>query len=202
MGYEPKHLRRAPGCQPAAGKQLGARAYATAYADRLLTLQDGQGFFPAWLDPKTFAPSPVLAQSPETSMSVTFLLELALITGEKKYHDAAIRAMDALLVLRNESVDVGHGLEAWIGGEHVYIGEAGQREAFTYFSIATALSPTTDIDIRLGFALLGGEMFVYWQETYLHRMYRQGLFRIDSAADWPDRLTPYCAGEGGEWISH
>lgn len=72
--------------------------YATAYADRLLTLQDGQGFFPAWLDPKTFAPSPVLAQSPETSMSVTFLLELALITGEKKYHDAAIRAMDALLV--------------------------------------------------------------------------------------------------------
>lgn len=73
-------------------------AYASAYADKLLTLQDSEGFFPAWLEPKTFAPSPVLAQSPETSMSVTFLLELATITGEKKYHDAAVRAMDALLV--------------------------------------------------------------------------------------------------------
>jgi hypothetical protein len=72
--------------------------YAGTFADKLLTLQDAQGFFPAWLHPETLAPSLALAQSPETSMSVTFLLELATITGEKKYHDAAVRAMDALLV--------------------------------------------------------------------------------------------------------
>jgi hypothetical protein len=36
-------------------------------------------------------------QTPETSMSVTFLLKLADITGESKYSNAAIRAMDAVL---------------------------------------------------------------------------------------------------------
>ncbi len=110
--------------------------------------------------------------------------------------------LDAILFLRNESVRIGEGLEARINGEHIYINEIGQREAFTYFSVATAISPTTDIDIRLEFASLNGQVFVYWKETYLHRIYRQGLFRIDATADWPDRLTPYCEGEGGEWISH
>jgi hypothetical protein len=72
--------------------------YAQTYGDKLLTLQDGRGFFPAWLHPETLAPSPVLAESPEISMSVTFLLKLAEITGEQKYRAAALRAMDAVLV--------------------------------------------------------------------------------------------------------
>ena len=110
--------------------------------------------------------------------------------------------MDAILLLRNETVQIGEGLEARLNGESVHINEIGQREAFSLFSIATAISPAADIDIRLEFASLNGQLFVYWQETYLHRIYRQGLFRIDAAADWSDRLTPYCEGEGGEWISH
>ncbi len=72
--------------------------YSQAYAERLLTLQDAQGFFPAWLHPASFAPSDILRQSPETSMSVTFLLKLATITGEDRYRRAALRAMDAVLV--------------------------------------------------------------------------------------------------------
>ena len=71
--------------------------YTRAYADRLLQLQDEDGFFPSWLDPETEEPSAILAQSPQSSMSVTFLLTLARITGEKAYESAALRAMDALL---------------------------------------------------------------------------------------------------------
>ena len=38
-----------------------------------------------------------MSQSPETSMSVTFLLKLADITGERRYRQAALKAMDAVL---------------------------------------------------------------------------------------------------------
>ncbi len=72
--------------------------YSRTYAERLLTLQDEQGFFPAWLHPETYEPSDILRQSPETSMSVTFLLKLAEITDEERYRAAALRAMEAVLV--------------------------------------------------------------------------------------------------------
>ena len=71
--------------------------YARAYAEKLLTLQDAQGFFPAWLHPQTLQAADALSQSPETSMSVTFLLELAQITQDTRYHHAALKAMEAVL---------------------------------------------------------------------------------------------------------
>lgn len=111
-------------------------------------------------------------------------------------------ALDSILFIRNEWVQIGGGLEARIDGETVYINEIDQRDAFSYFSIATAISPTADIDIQLQFALLDGELFVHWRETYLHRMYRQGLFRLEPQADWPDRLVPYCEGRAGVEFSH
>ncbi len=73
-------------------------ACARTYADKLLTLQDEQGFFPGWLSPTRFEPAKIMARTPETSMSATFLLELAAITGERAYARAALRAIDALLV--------------------------------------------------------------------------------------------------------
>lgn len=71
--------------------------YSQAYAERLLTLQDPEGFFPAWLHPETHEPTDILRRSPESSMSVTFLLKLAELTGEERYRTAALRAMDAVL---------------------------------------------------------------------------------------------------------
>jgi len=71
--------------------------YATTYADKLLSLQDHRGFFPAWLDPETLKPSPILSDSPETSMSVTFLLALAKVTNDNRYREAALKAMDAVV---------------------------------------------------------------------------------------------------------
>lgn len=71
--------------------------YATKYADALLGIQDHEGFFPAWLDPSTLEPLPHLKQSPETSMSVTFLLQMYDITKSEKYKQAALKAMDAVM---------------------------------------------------------------------------------------------------------
>ncbi len=71
--------------------------YAKKYGDRLLSLQDDRGFFPAWLDPETQAPADVLRDSPETALSATFLLKLAAASGECRFRDAALRALDAVL---------------------------------------------------------------------------------------------------------
>jgi hypothetical protein len=73
-------------------------SYARVYAQALLELQDDEGFFPAWLDPQSLEPTDILARSPETSMSVTFLLKLARLDGDDRYRQAALRAMDAVLV--------------------------------------------------------------------------------------------------------
>ena len=71
--------------------------YAKNYADALIKLQDKEGFFPAWLDLDSLKPMGVLDQSPETSMSVTFLLKLFEITNEAQYKDSALRAMNSII---------------------------------------------------------------------------------------------------------
>lgn len=72
-------------------------AYAKRYGDRLLTLQDSSGFFPAWLDKETLHPLPHLEQSPESSMSVTFLLKLYQVTDDIRYLNAARKSMTAVM---------------------------------------------------------------------------------------------------------
>lgn len=71
--------------------------YATRYADTLLGIQEPNGFFPGWLSLDNFQPMEYLNDSPETSMSVTFLLKLYQITQEPKYRDAALKAMQAVM---------------------------------------------------------------------------------------------------------
>jgi len=71
-------------------------AYAQRYADRLIQLQDTAGFFPAWLDYKSQEPLPYLTRSPETSMSVTFLIKMYEVSKDKKYLDAAAKALKAV----------------------------------------------------------------------------------------------------------
>ncbi len=97
--------------------------YATRYADKLLTLQDEKGYFPAWIDVETGEILDFLTDSPESSMSVTFLLELAKATGNEKYKAAALKAMD---VIAEEIVPVGRWEDFetyWscsrLGGDHV-----------------------------------------------------------------------------------
>lgn len=71
--------------------------YAEKYAKALLKIQYSNGFFPAWLDLQTMKPMPHLNDSPETSLSVTFLLKLHELTGKLEYRQAALKAMDAVI---------------------------------------------------------------------------------------------------------
>ncbi|HVW61340.1 MAG TPA: hypothetical protein VHC48_14920 [Puia sp.] len=71
--------------------------YAKRYADALLGIQRPDGFFPAWLALGSMEPLPHLDSSPETSMSVTFLLEMYKVSGDARYRDAAIKAMQAVI---------------------------------------------------------------------------------------------------------
>lgn len=71
--------------------------YATRYADGLLSVQRPDGFFPGWLTLEKLEPMQHLNQSPETSMSVTFLLQLYEATGAVRYKEAALKAMQAVM---------------------------------------------------------------------------------------------------------
>jgi hypothetical protein len=71
--------------------------YATSYGNALIKIQRPDGFFPAWLSIEDQNPMDKLNQSPETSMSVTFLLKLYRATKNEKYETAALRAMDAVI---------------------------------------------------------------------------------------------------------
>ncbi len=71
--------------------------YAQEYADALLKVQSANGFFPGWLHLETLEPMYHLNDSPETSMSVTFLLKLSELTGNQEYKQAALKAMDAVI---------------------------------------------------------------------------------------------------------
>lgn len=72
-------------------------AYARRYGDRLLRLQDRDGFFPAWIDKSSGEAIDMLRRSPECAVSVTFLIVLSRLTGERNYQDAALACMDALV---------------------------------------------------------------------------------------------------------
>ncbi|MEE6188082.1 hypothetical protein [Niabella digestorum] len=72
-------------------------SYAKNYADALIQLQDAEGFFPAWMNLETLQPMEHLQQSPETSVSVTFLSAMYKATGDVRYLQAAERAMKAVI---------------------------------------------------------------------------------------------------------
>ncbi len=72
-------------------------AYARRYGDALLELQDDKGYFPAWLNKDTLEPYAILRESPETSLSVTFLLKLYELTNSERYLSAALKAMRAVM---------------------------------------------------------------------------------------------------------
>lgn len=65
--------------------------YAKRYGDKLVTLQDSDGFFPGWIG------LDIMNQTPETSMSATFLLKLYQETKDVKYLTSATRAIDAVI---------------------------------------------------------------------------------------------------------
>lgn len=71
--------------------------YAEDYAEALLRIQYPDGYFPGWLHLETLEPMYHLNDSPESSLSVTFLLKLYELTGKEEYKKAALKAMDIIV---------------------------------------------------------------------------------------------------------
>lgn len=69
--------------------------YARCFADRLLTLQDQRGFFPAWVDGQGKGMG-VLDDSPESAMAAAFLFYCHKLFGVEGYRRAALRACEAI----------------------------------------------------------------------------------------------------------
>jgi hypothetical protein len=78
-------------------KDIRLLDFAENYAKSLLKTQYPNGFFPAWLSLDKLEPMEHLNDSPETSLSVTFLLKLHELTGKQEYKEAALKAMEAVI---------------------------------------------------------------------------------------------------------
>lgn len=70
--------------------------YALNYADRLVGLQDERGYFPGWTDSSGNRLG-VLDDSPESSMSAAFLIHCYNLSHNKRYLDAALKCLDAVI---------------------------------------------------------------------------------------------------------
>lgn len=126
--------------------------YAIRYGDKLLNLQDANGFFPAWLDLQTKKPLGVLDQSPETAMSVTFLLKLAALTKNEQYKTAALKALDAVT--------------------HKII-PAGQWEDFeTYWSCSRILDSLVNKKVTRNDQYKQNTLSIFWTAEALFNAYK------------------------------
>ena len=72
-------------------------SYALKYGDALIKIQNKDGFFPGWISTDSLKPLGYLNESPESSMSVTFLLKLYQLTKNDKYLYPALKCMNAVI---------------------------------------------------------------------------------------------------------
>ncbi|MBZ5565549.1 MAG: hypothetical protein LAP13_24400 [Acidobacteriia bacterium] len=176
--------------------------YARRYGERLLSLQDSEGFFPGWLHPETFKPGPVMNHTPESSMSVTFLLKLSEVTGEGKYRAAALRAMNAVLAEivpqgRWEDFETYWSCCPW--GRDKYLGKKIERNAMykqntlSMFWTAEALLATYRATGNARYLAWGrrtlDELSMYqqvWQPPFIYVPALGGFASMNADGEWND----------------
>jgi hypothetical protein len=176
--------------------------YAKTYAERLVELQDDEGFFPAWLDMETQEPLTILAKSPETSMSVTFLLALAGLTGEAKYRAAALAAMDAVIddivfTGRWEDFETywscsSYGKESLIGRK-VERNDMYKQNTFSMFWTTEALLASYEVTGDRRYLALGQRVLdellmaqASWQPPYMYVNVLGGFGVMNADGEWND----------------
>ena len=175
--------------------------YITTYANKLLTLQDEKGYFPAWLDINTLEVLPYLEQSPETALSVWFLLRLHKQTGVEKYKTAALRAMD---ILSKEIIPTGRweDFETYWSCSRYHNEKAGLKIErnnmykqcnFSMYWTAAALLETYKITKDKKYLTLGrrtlDEMLMTqasWQPDYIFVNAVGGFGVMNADAEWND----------------
>ena len=177
-------------------------AYATRYGDALLRLQDERGFFPAWLDRETLKPLGVLDDSPETSLSVTFLLALTRVTGKSDYRDAALRAMNVVATEivpqgRWEDFETYWSCSSWgiddLLGKKVERNDLHKQNTFSMFWTAEALLETYRATgkrehLELGERVLDELLMAQasWQPPYMYVDVLGGFGVMNADGEWND----------------
>ena len=177
-------------------------AYAKNYANSLLEIQGPDGFFPSWLDKNSLEPMDVLAKSPETSMSVTFLMKLADLIGDNTYYEAAIRAMDAVA---DNIIPIGkwedfetywscsrYGADELVGNKVVRNNMFKQNTLSMYWT-AEALLETYKVTANERYLQLGqrtlDELLMYqaaWQPPFMHVKTLGGFGVMNADGEWND----------------
>jgi len=104
------------------------------------------------------------------------------------------------LVDRDIEIDSRHGpLRVTLQGERLIIYSVGEEPGRAVFwsNIGNQVAPRDDLDVELKLAYFEGMLVLYWKETFQHRLYRQGMFRIEGG-----EVTFLCGGRGGIRTSH
>jgi hypothetical protein len=177
-------------------------AYAARYGDALLRLQDERGFFPAWLDRETLKPLGVLDDSPETSLSVTFLLALSRATSKSAYRDAALRAMDAVATNivpegRWEDFETYWSCSPWgiddFLGKKVERNDLHKQNTFSMFWTAEALLESYRATGKGEYRELGERVLdellmaqASWQPPYMYVDVLGGFGVMNADGEWND----------------
>lgn len=176
--------------------------YAESYAQALLETQSSDGFFPGWLDAESFQPMDHLNDSPETSMSVTFLMKLFELTNNQIYKQAALKAMDAVI---NEIIPTGRwedfetywscsrlGSTDWVG-KKVARNNMYKQNNFSMFWTAEALlecyRQTNDIKyLDIGQRVLDEMLMTQasWQPPYMYVNVLGGFGVLNADGEWND----------------
>ncbi len=177
-------------------------SYAQKYGDSLLRLQRADGFFPAWLDRSSLEPIPILEDSAESSMSVTLLLELARVTGNESYRNAALQAIaaverDIIPAGRWEDFETYWSCSRY-GDEHLIGRKVARNDMykqnnFSMFWTAEALLESyratgDDRYLRQGQRVLDELLMTQasWQPPYIHVSALGGFGVMNADGEWND----------------
>ncbi len=183
-------------------KDVRLLAYARSYAEALIELQDDRGFFPAWLDAHSLEPLDILSDSPETSLSATFLLKLAQLTGNETFASCALRAADAVVreivpVGRWEDFETYWSCSSFGNKDHVGLkfsrNNMYKQCNFSMFWTAEALLACYEYTKEIRYLQLGerclDEMLMTqasWQPPYIHVQALGGFGVMNCDGEWND----------------
>ena len=176
-------------------------AYAETYARALLGVQYENGYFPGWLDLEKLQPMEYLNDSPETSLSVTFLLKLYEMTGKEKYKIAALKGIEAV----KEAITEGRwedfetywsccrlGTPQWVG-KKVTRNNMYKQCNFSMFWTAEALLECYRITgcfdyLKLGQRVLDEMLMTQasWQPSYIYVNGLGGFGGMNTDGEWND----------------
>lgn len=176
-------------------------AYAETYARALLGVQYENGYFPGWLDLEKLQPMEYLNDSPETSLSVTFLLKLYEMTGKEKYKIAALKGIEAV----KEAITEGRwedfetywsccriGTPQWVG-KKVTRNNMYKQCNFSMFWTAEALLECYRITgcfdyLKLGQRVLDEMLMTQasWQPSYIYVNGLGGFGVMNTDGEWND----------------